>query len=633
MNKPYNPIGAQAQKQSGPSISLLLIFIAMGVVGALVAATQYVAHQYAYSPQLGAPIYAPLYAPWDFITWSFAWGDQDRDLFNQAYMIAATVLVGVFAFYALIVVVSRRRAVAHESLHGTAKWADKAEVIEAGLLPHKGEKHAGVFVGGLVERKKLLYLRHDGGEHVLAFAPTGSGKGVGLVLPTLLSWPHSLVCFDMKGENWALTAGWRQQAAENKVLRFDPADTSGRGARFNPLQEIRLGQAEEVGDAQNLATIISDPDGKGLNDHWMKTGHALLVGVILHCCYKAGDEDRIATLTDLSLFLSNPGRTLDDSLQEMVHYRHLPSGTHPAVAQAARDMLNREERERSSVHSTAVSYLTLYRDPVIKKNTEYSDFRIADLMNDQHPVSLYIVVRPSDMDRLRPLLRLIFTQIVRSLTDHMEFADGRSVAHYQHRLLLMLDEFPALGRLDVVEQALAFLRGYGIKAFIIVQDLAQLQKAYTRDESIVSSCHIRIAYAPNKVETAELLSRYTGKTTVIKQSISTSGDKHAMVLDRVTESVQEVERPLLTADECLRLPGPLKSKDGQQIIEPGDMLIMPAGFDPVYGKQVLYFRDPVLLARSKIPPPEASDRLHDGPVETRQPASGHADIDALFDNT
>ncbi|MEG7525300.1 MAG: type IV secretory system conjugative DNA transfer family protein [Chromatiales bacterium] len=271
----------------------------------------------------------------------------------------------------------------------------------------------------------------------------------------MLSWLYSVVVYDMKGENWALTAGWRQKHANNRVLRFDPTDASGNAARFNPLEEVRIGQPQEVGDAQNLATIIADPDGKGINDHWMKTGHALLVGIILHCLYKYKDDGKTATLTDLSAFLSDPEQTMEDSLQEMIHYRHLPTGTHPTVAQAARDMLNREDRERSSVHSTAVGFLTLYRDPLIARNTASSDFHIEDLMNHTAPVSLYLVVSPADMDRVRPLIRLVITQMVRRLTESMEFADGRSVAHYRNRLLLMLDEFPSLGRLEVIEQSFA----------------------------------------------------------------------------------------------------------------------------------------------------------------------------------
>ncbi|MES9902169.1 MAG: type IV secretory system conjugative DNA transfer family protein [Sedimenticola sp.] len=632
MNEYSSPIGANAQKQKRPNLFWLLLFVCIGVVLSLSAGTQYIAWQYSFSESLGPSLFSNVYQPWAFLQWSLLWYDTDRVLYQQGYTIVASCMGITFCVYILVFFFTRRRAIAHDSLHGTARWATQDEITEAGLLPCKGSPAEGVFVGGVSVKDKLLYLRHAGPEHILAFAPTRSGKGVALVIPTLLSWPHSAIVIDMKGENWALTAGWRQRHANNKVLRFDPADASGNSARFNPLSEIRIGEPQEVGDAQNLATIIADPDGKGLNDHWMKTGNALLVGVILHCLYKYRDEGQVATLTALSMFLSDPSQTMDDALQEMIHYRHLPTGTHPTVAQAARDMLNREDRERSSVHSTAVGFLTLYRDPLITRNTEVSDFCIADLMNHDQPVSLYLVVSPADLDRMRPLVRVVVTQLVRRLTESMAFDGGRSVAHYRHRLLLMLDEFPSLGKLEVVEQSLAYMAGYGIKAFVIVQDLSQLHKIYTRDESVLSACHVRIAFAPNKIETAELLSRMTGKTTVIKKSISSSGDRFGMVLGNVSESLQEIERPLLTADECMRLPAPKKTPDGNQIVEPGDMLIMPSGFNAIYGCQSLYFLDPVLNERSQIVAPEVCDRISPADPQSNDSRTDRAreQIDALF---
>ena len=177
----------------------------------------------------------------------------------------------------------------------------------------------------------------------------------------------------------------------------------------------------------------------------------------------------------------------------------------------------------------------------------------------------------------------------------------------------MLDEFPTLGRLDVFEGALAFIRGYGIKAYIIVQDVQQLYKAYSNFESIISNCHIRLAYAPNKLETAEWLSKMTGQTTVIKEQISTSGKRFgAGGLGQVSRSYQEVQRPLMTSDEIMRLPGPAKDNDGD-ILEPGEMLIFVAGHPVIRGRQILYFLDPTFSKRSQIPPPETSDVVRNKP--------------------
>jgi type IV secretion system protein VirD4 len=164
----------------------------------------------------------------------------------------------------------------------------------------------------------------------------------------------------------------------------------------------------------------------------------------------------------------------------------------------------------------------------------------------------------------------------------------------------MLDEFTSLGKIEVLETTLAYMRGYGLKAYIIVQDLKQLQNAYGRHESIISNCHIRTAFAPNKIETAEVLSKMSGKTTIISEKQSVSKNTFAINAN-VSTSIQEVGRPLLTADECMQLPGAVKSRfDEKKVVKGGDMLIFPAGFKPIYGKQYLYFQDKEMLKKSQI---------------------------------
>ena len=179
-----------------------------------------------------------------------------------------------------------------------------------------------------------------------------------------------------------------------------------------------------------------------------------------------------------------------------------------------RSMLDKSPNERSGVISEVKGFLELYRDPVIAANTAVSDFRITDLMNHQRPVSLYIVVPLAHKNSLKPVIRLMLGQILHRLTEHLEFRNGRAVTGYRHRLLLMIDEFPSLGRLDVFAESLSLVAGYGIKACLIAQDLSQIHAAYGHDEAITSNCHTRVAFAPNRIETARLLSQMTGETTV-----------------------------------------------------------------------------------------------------------------------
>lgn len=584
------------------------------------ACTGYVAAALGYQPALGEPMVdlgpIRIYAPTDWLIWFARWHDVPVPVVERAFQTA--IFIELTGLLLTAVFIAHRFGQNRElmeresqSLHGSAHWATAEEVEATGLLGND----SGVYVGAWKDTRdgRIHYLRHDGPEHIMAFAPTRSGKGVGLVLPTLLAWPHSALIYDIKGENWALTSGWRKEGADNLVIKFEPSALDGSSARFNPLAEVRVGTDREVADVQNIMTMVVDPDGKGLVDHWQKSSYALLVGVGLHVLY----AERNKTLNGVLAFLSEPSRNVEEAMKFMLDTDHdltgpgwpgpdgSPNYCHPVVAQAARSLLNSAEEERSSIISTAVSFLTLYRDPIVARNTSVCDFRVADLMNHEKPVSLYLVVPPSDKDRLRPLVRLIINQVVRGLTERMEFSDGRSVAGYKHRLLLLLDEFPSLGKLGVFEESLAFIAGYGMKAYLIIQDISQLWTAYGKDESIFSNCHLRVAYAPNKVETAELLSKMAGTATVVKQSHSFSGSKYGSQ-SQISTSTQETQRPLMTADEVMRLPTAKKDSTGN-VVEPGDMLIFMSGRTPVYGKQILYFMDRVFSARAKLAPPHKSE--------------------------
>ena len=654
------------------------------------------------------------------------------------------------------------------TLHGSARWANKKDIREAGFFGTDG-----VYIGGWEDRKgKLHYLRHNGSEHVLMVAPTRSGKGICGVIPTAVTYKNSCVLTDLKGELWALTAGWRKHFAGQIVLRFEPANSQG-SARWNPMDAVRIGTDYEIGDAQNLATMIVDPDGKGLEDHWQKTSQALLVGCILYKLYlrRDAEEDyakkaeketedekkRIRAAVDASLpgvdamladpnvspkelwekmiayryrrticvpLIQTPGKALledkkkRDDLKKIVHilqddYReenpneeliegykgditslnlrpiaekYLPKNpehwdmltafvmlmlyerqrekltplsfesllqllhpkgimkseeetdaqadekaeqllwkkmaeftvtlkeAHPTISKSGKDMLDRPEQEAGSVLSTAKSYLALYRDPVVAENVRTSDFRIDDLMNCKRPVSLYLVTQPIDKERLRPLIRILISMICRVLAAKMTFepTEGggrRGKSTNKHKMLMLLDEFASLGKLKIIEESIAFLAGYGISLYIIVQDIAQLTSAYGKDESISSNCHILSAFQPLKVDTAEYLSKRTGTTTVVNKKASWSRKGIITFDSNVTDSIDEVQRPLATADEIMNMPGPIKQ--GERVIRGGDMLVFRAGMPAIYGKQMPYFLEEAFNARVSVDPPEFSDVITD----------------------
>lgn len=547
------------------------------------AATQWTASALAYQPELGPPLGHvfgwPIYPPPAIFWWWFSFDAYAPEIFDTAGLIAAS---SAFAAVAVAIALSLWRARERKQVdtYGSARWAGPAEIDAAHLVDDKG-----VVLG----RWRKHYLRHDGPEHVLCFAPTRSGKGVGLVVPTLLTWPASAIVHDIKGENWSLTAGFRSKFG--RVLLFDP--TNPASAAFNPLLEVRRG-ITEVRDVQNIADVLVDPEGSlERRNHWEKTSHSLLVGTILHVLYAENDK----TLAGVAAFLSDPGRSFHATLMVMMATRHLgDEGVHPVIASAARELLNKSDNERSGVLSTAMSFLGLYRDPVIAGVTRQCDWHIADLVAAEAPVTLYLVVPPSDISRTKPLIRLILNQIGRRLTEELETASRK------HRLLLMLDEFPALGRLDFFESALAFMAGYGLKAFLIAQSLNQIEKAYGQNNAILDNCHVRVCFATNDERTAKRISDSLGTATELRTMKNYAGHRLAPWLGHLMISRTDTARPLLTPGEIMQLP------DDEEIV-------MLAGVQPVRAHKVRYYRDKRLNERILAPPmadQPVSDGTHSG---------------------
>ncbi|UUP18275.1 conjugal transfer protein TraG [Nitratireductor thuwali] len=566
-------------------IGQIAVVFAIVILGVWTA-TQWCAHMLDYQGQLGRPWFMvtgwPIYRPWKLFEWWFKFEAYAPEVFNKAGMLAAASgFMGCAAAIAGSLWRARQRGLV--TTYGSSRWATNREIQQAGLF-----RPVGVFLGRLQDR----YLRHDGPEHVMAFAPTRSGKGVGLVVPTLLSWTGSAVIHDIKGENWQLTAGWRSKFSH--CLLFNPTDL--RSARYNPLLEVRRGP-HEVRDVQNIADILVDPEGVlERRNHWEKTSHALLVGAILHVLY--AEEEK--TLARVATFLSDPQRSFAETLDRMMATNHLGTAdkpeVHPVVASAAREVLNKSENERSGVLSTAMSFLGLYRDPTVAATTSACDWRIADLMDGNCPMSLYLVVPPSDLSRTKPLVRLVLNQIGRRLTERLE---GDPKKSRKHQLLMMLDEFPALGRLDFFETALAFMAGYGIRAYLIAQSLNQISKAYGENNAILDNCHVRIVFSSNDDRTAKRISDALGMATELRAMRNYAGHRLAPWLSHVMVSRQETARPLLTPGEVMQLPA-------------ADELVLISGLPPIRANKLRYYEDRNFKERV-LPSPI----LRDGPYADR----------------
>ncbi len=747
--KRNNAIGPMAGSGAPGKVKMRHPYIAGGLIATASSfvATETFASLFKFSPALRALHYGVVYQPFAIIPWAL----QYHDVYKSEYVISTAAGSGVFLAGALAIAgwrrAARAKASANPILHGSAQWQCREGLEEAALL-----NNDGVYVGGWVDpdSKRFLFLRHNGPEHVMTIAPTRSGKGIGLVIPTLLSWQHSAVVFDLKGELDALTSGQRAKSLGNIVQRFEPAAPKG-SARWNMFGEIRVGTEYEVADVQNMVGLMLDRGGKDADEtaaHFRETAAALLEGVILHALYRrragimkplldadnkpvpllleedtefnvvqpknvsvsakveqtrfvprtfrkgtprpklsddgavrfkpddqsvklydvktvpnpepvlrpdGGVDERFANVIEIDpnsartewvnfeyetvkffapaprasgreidRLLTDPERNIGELWDEMLTFDHYdephPDGvgknrrTHDVVAKGARAIKDTEERERSGVLSTARRFFKLYRDPVVARNTEVSDFKIEDLMYSQSPMSLYIITQPTDQDRLKPLIRIMLDMMVRRLAPKQLFEEGRTVAYYNHRLLFMIDEFPALGKMQIMQKTLAFAAGYGMKFYLIAQDITQLQSdddGYGRDELITSNCHIRNYYPPNKLETAEHISKLCGETTVLTPNVTISRQVHGLGKgDSVSTSMKEEKRWLKSPDEIMRMKGPRKDANGN-ILEAGEMLVYATGHPMALGRQILYWEVQVFKAASSLPPapPEIFDRV------------------------
>ena len=483
-----------------------VLLVSFVVLAFLWGATEWVAWRLAFQSQLGRPwleVFGwPLYQPPAFFWWWFAYDAYAREIFTEgAYIAASGGITAVIV--AIAMSVWRAREVKRVTTYGSARWAETREVRDAGLLGNDGV---------LLGRWRDQYLRHDGPEHVLCFRadPIRQRRRPG--------GPHASDLARLRdrprhqGRKLDLDRGLA--GGFGRVLLFDP--TNAASAAYNPLLEVRRGD-REVRDVQNIADVLVDPEGAlERRNHWEKTSHSLLVGAILHVLYAEPDK----TLAGVANFLSDPRRPIETTLRAMMTTPHLGErGVHPVIASSARELLNKSDNERSGVLSTAMSFLGLYRDPVVATVTRQCDWRIRDLVEGAAPATLYLVVPPSDISRTKPLVRLILNQIGRRLTEELEPKRRR------HRLLLMLDEFPALGRLDFFESALAFMAGYGLKSFLIAQSLNQIEKAYGQNNSILDNCHVRVSFATNDERTAKRVSDALGTATEMRAMKNYAGHR------------------------------------------------------------------------------------------------------------
>jgi len=451
-----------------------------------------------------------------------------------------------------------------ESIHGDAAWADEPAIKKAGLRAEKG------MLMGRDTHGKLLVA--GGYQHALLFAPTGSGKGVGFVIPNLLYWDESVFIHDIKLENYELTSGWRKNKLGQNVYLWNPASADGKSHCYNPLEWISKKPGQMVDDVQKIATILLPK----VSDFWESEARSLFAGIVLYLC---AAPEKLQSFGEVVRTMRS-----DDVVYNLaVVLDTIGKQIHPVAYMNIAAFLQKADKERSGVISTMNSKLELWANPIIDSATASSDFNIHKVKRE--PTTIYVGLSPDNIKRLEPLMQIFYQQAATFLTRQMPTDEDK------YGVMFMLDEFPTLGKMEQFKTGIAYFRGYKVRLFLIVQDTEQLKDIYEAAgmNSFLSNATFRITFAANNVQTAELISKMVGNKTV--EQISANKPKF-LDLNPGSRSlhVSHTQRALLLPQEVMML-----DKDEQ-------ILLIEAS-PPIKSKKIKYFQDPMFIKRL-LPPIE-----------------------------
>jgi len=488
-----------------------------------------------------------------------------------------------------------RRPGDRRALHGETEWAGNAELRENGLLGSFG----GLFVGKLRRNK---YVRFDGPEHVACYAPTRSGKGVGLVIPNCLLYEASLVCLDVKKENFAATAGIRAKAGQ-KVILFDPLAPDGRTARYNPLSYVRRGTLDAFDDVQRIAGMLF-PQEEGKNAFFSDSARSAFVGATTYLAETEGAE---LTLGAALRIFARPEAPAEIQAAIKARAAEDKPYSEPTVTALA-DYLSGNADTIQDIRKTVTSRLGLWFNPRIDCATAASDFDLRELRHSLH--AIYVGVTPDNIVRLRPLLTLFFQQLVDLTVQVLPQFDKKA----KHQVLVLLDEFPLLGPMPVLADAFAYVAGYNMRMMLVMQSKAQLRDPalYGPDKAvaILDNCGIEVVFGTKNNELANELSERLGYDTV--DGVSRSGPRFwsAFRAKAANQTESDQRRALLLPQEILRL-------------RKREAIVLRAGMHPAKVRRIRYFKDPyfkrLLCKPPEIKPIEIVERKSPVPAQAATP--------------
>lgn len=431
------------------------------------------------------------------------------------------------------------------------------------------------------------YLRFSGQQFVLLAAPARSGKGVGIVIPNLLSYPDSVVVLDIKRENYALTAGFRRAHGHNVYL-FDPFAEDGRTHRYNPLSAIS-GGFFRVGDILAIGYALYPPGGH--DDFWKDQARNLFLGVALLLCEwrdarRAGKgaaiPDYPVTMGEVLRQSSGNGMPLKAYLQRaLVQHRNLLTG--PCI-DALNRFLSNDDKVLASILATFHAPLTIWANPIVDAATSANDFDLRDVRRRR--MSVYIGITPDHLSEAALIVNLVFSQLVNLNTKQLPDADPT----LRFQCLLLLDEMTAIGKIHIIARAVAYMAGYNLRLLSVVQSVAQLESVYGRADArtFLTNHAMQILYAPREQKDAndysEMLGTFTDRSRSVSRSSAIFGGRGGS-----SESVSEQRRPLLLPQELKEL-----GRDKE--------IIVLENTKPILADRICYWRHPEFASRISVAP-------------------------------
>lgn len=467
-----------------------------------------------------------------------------------------------------------------KATHGTARFGTAAELASAHLVPLQTSAPAGLALARVIDAPASLDPRFRFAGHVVTVAPTGSGKGIGQVIPNLLDYAGSMLVVDPKGENVAVTARARRELGQ-AVHVVDPfAITGQQAAAFNVLDRLDLASPDCVSASAELAealVIPADAKGGGESAHWDDTARTLLQGLMLHV---AGlDDPALRNLGELRRLL---GGSEDELLALWATMAADTAAGFGIPARAANTIMGVGDRERGSHMSGLRRHTAFLDDPRIAAALARSDFDLGAIKAER--MTVYLVLPANRLGPNARFLRLFIGATIAAVT--------ASPQQPALPVTLILDEFGQLGYLRQLEDAVSLMRGYGLSLWVFLQDLSQLKGVYPRWQTFLANS-AKVFFGTDDYDTAKYVSDSLGQTTIEYETANVGNSSGASTsiggagLNRgksTGTNQQLAARALLTPDEVMRLG-------------PGRPLVLVKGEYPYQLARLNYLVDPEYRGR------------------------------------